>query len=155
MLLHELITRETQIVTDLRATDRWDAIDELMSVLIQCAGISQDKAAAVAVAVRGREESMSTGIGHGIGIPHAPTDQVDRVEAVLGIARHDIDFAALDGEPVHIVLLFVVPKNQFQEHLNTLANIARVLSDETTRQRLRDAATPADVLEVVRDGAKE
>jgi len=154
MLLSELITRPAQIVTDLKATDRWAAIDELMAVLIATARISEDSAAAVAAAVREREETMSTGIGHGIGIPHAPTDQVDRAEAVLGIARHDIDFAALDGEPVRIVLLFVVPKNQFQQHLNTLANIARVLSDAETRDRLRDAATPAEVLAIVGDGAK-
>jgi len=154
MLLSELITRPAQIVTDLKATDRWAAIDELMAVLIATAGIPQDSAAAVAAAVREREETMSTGIGHGIGIPHAPTDRVDRAGAVLGIAHHDIDFAALDGQPVRIVLLFVVPQDQFQQHLNTLANIARVLSDAATRDRLRAAATAADVLAIVGVGAK-
>ena len=149
MLLHELITRPAQIVTDLQATDRWDAIDELMRVLVETTQMPADAAAAVAVAVRGRELTMSTGIGHGIGIPHAPTDHVDRVEAVLGIARHAVDFSALDDQPVYIVLLFVVPKEQFQEHLNTLANIARVLSDDATRQRLRTATSAADVLEII------
>ncbi len=149
MLLHELITRPAQIVTDLQATDRWGAIDELMRVLVETTQMPADAAAAVAVAVRGREQTMSTGIGHGIGIPHAPTDHVDRVEAVLGIARHAVDFSALDDQPVYIVLLFVVPKEQFQEHLNTLANIARVLSDDATRQRLRTATSAADVLEII------
>jgi mannitol/fructose-specific phosphotransferase system IIA component (Ntr-type) len=153
MLLQELITRPAQIVVDLQATDRWAAIDELLSVLAETAGLAHDKAVAVAAAVHAREQTMSTGIGHGIGIPHAPTDHVERVEAVLGISRSGIDFSALDGEPVHIVLLFVVPQQQFQEHLNTLANIARVLSDEETRRRLRAATDPADVLAVVRGGA--
>lgn len=135
---------------DLEASDRWGAIDELLGVLTESARIPADKAVAVAAAVREREQTMSTGIGHGVGIPHAPTEHVERVEAVLGISRRDIDFAALDGEPVRIVLLFVVPKDQFQEHLNTLANIARVLSDEATRQRLLDASDSADVLAAVR-----
>lgn len=150
MLLSELITQPAQIVMNLQATDRWGAIDELLAVLTETAEIRADKAVAVASAVREREQTMSTGIGHGVGIPHAPTEHVERVEAVLGISRRDIDFAALDGEPVRIVLLFVVPKDQFQEHLNTLANIARVLSDEATRQRLLDASDSADVLAAVR-----
>ena len=149
MLLHELITRPAQIVTDLQATDRWGAIDELMRVLFETTQMPADAAAAVTIAVREREQTMSTGIGQGIGIPHAPTDHVDRVEAVLGIARHAVDFSALDDQPVYIVLLFVVPKEQFQEHLNTLANIARVLSDDATRQRLRTATSAADVLEII------
>ena len=150
MMLFELITQPEQIVADLRATDRWATIDELMSVLIKTARIPDRDAAAVAAAVREREQTMSTGIGNGIGIPHAPTDHVARVEAVLGIAHHDVDFAALDGQPVHIVMLFVVPKDQFQEHLDTLANIARVLGDEDTRRRFRAATTPDEVLAVVR-----
>ena len=92
---------------------------------------------------------MSTGIGHGIGIPHAPTDHVQTIEAVLGIAQHDVNFEALDGEPVRIVMLFIVPKNEFRAHLDTLANIARVLGNEAIRQRLRAAATPEQALAII------
>jgi mannitol/fructose-specific phosphotransferase system IIA component (Ntr-type) len=153
MMLHELIIEPAQIVADLQATDRWATIDELMSVLVSTGRIAEHDADAVAAAVREREQSMSTGIGSGIGIPHAPSDHVNRVEALIGIAHHDVDFAALDGQPVRIVVLFVVPKNKFQEHLNTLANIARVLGDEETRRRFRAATTPEEVLAVVRDSA--
>lgn len=149
MLLRELITRPDQVVLNLAAHDRWRAIEELMATLVRVAEMPADVASAVAGAVRAREESMSTGIGHGIGIPHAPSDHVDRVQAVLGIASHDIDFDALDQQPVRIVLLFVVPKNQFQEHLDTLANIARVLSNAETRQALLSATTSDQVLAVI------
>jgi mannitol/fructose-specific phosphotransferase system IIA component (Ntr-type) len=153
MMLHELITEPEQVVADLQATDRWATIDELMAVFVRTGRITDGDAEAVAGAVRKREESMSTGIGNGIGIPHAPSEHVNRVQALLGIAHHDVDFAALDGEPVRIVVLFVVPQNQFQEHLNTLANIARVLGDEDTRRRFREATTPEQVLAVVRASA--
>ncbi len=154
MQLSELITDPAQVLTDLQATDRWGAIDELISVLVRTARVSPDNAAAVTAAVREREATMSTGIGHGIGIPHAPTDHVARVEAALGITRRGADFEALDGAPVHIVLLFVVPKNQFQQHLDTLANIARVLSNPQTREQLRDASAPALVLDIIRSSAR-
>ena len=120
-----------------------------MGTLVEVAHLPADVGSALAGAVRAREESMSTGIGHGIGIPHAPSDHVDRVQAVLGIATHDIDFDALDQQPVRIVLLFVVPKNQFQEHLDTLANIARILSNAETREALLRATTPDQVLAVI------
>ena len=153
MMLHELITEPEQIVADLQATDRWATIKELMAVFVKTGRISSRDAEAVAAAVRKREDSMSTGIGNGIGIPHAPSEHVNRVQALFAIAHHDVDFEALDGEPVRIVVLFVVPQNQFQEHLNTLANIARVLNDEETRRRFREATTPEEVLSIVRASA--
>ncbi|UCH47774.1 MAG: PTS sugar transporter subunit IIA [Betaproteobacteria bacterium] len=153
MMLHELITEPEQIVADLQAADRWATIDELMAVFVKTGRITDGDAEAVAAAVRKREQSMSTGIGNGIGIPHAPSEHVDRVQALLAIAQHDVDFEALDGQPVRIVVLFVVPQNKFQEHLNTLANIARVLGDEETRRRLREATTPEEVLAIVRASA--
>jgi mannitol/fructose-specific phosphotransferase system IIA component (Ntr-type) len=77
---------------------------------------------------------MSTGIGFGIGIPHASTELVPEVVAVVGRSQKGIQFDALDGKPVHLVLLFVVPSGQFQKHVNTLANIAKLLH----RQDFRD-----------------
>jgi mannitol/fructose-specific phosphotransferase system IIA component (Ntr-type) len=147
--LNELICRPTQIVTALAATDRWQAIDELVGVLAQDAGFDADRAAGIAGAVRAREQTMSTGIGHGVGIPHAETELVDRVTGVLGIARHDVDFSALDNAPVRIVLLFVVPKAQIRGHLDTLSSIARVLSDDQTRTRIRMATEPEEVLAIL------
>jgi mannitol/fructose-specific phosphotransferase system IIA component (Ntr-type) len=154
MRLHELITDPGQIVTDLKAVDRWGAIDELISVLVRTSRIGAEHEDAVRAAVREREQTMSTGIGNGIGIPHGASDRVDRVQAVLGIARHDIDFESLDKAPVRIVLLFVVPQNQFQAHLDTLASIARLLSDESTRDHIREAADPHAALAIIRDRSR-
>ena len=155
MLLTELITHPSQVVIDLKATDRWQAIDELVAVLVEHARLPESEAEAVVAAVRDREQMMSTGIGHGIGIPHAPSEHVDAVQGVLGIARHDVEFDAMDGEPVRLVMLFVVPKDQFQNHLDTLADIARVLSNGDIRKSLRAAASEAEVLDIIRAaGAK-
>jgi mannitol/fructose-specific phosphotransferase system IIA component (Ntr-type) len=82
---------------------------------------------------------MSTGIGFGIAIPHASSDRVTEVVAAFGRSRAGIEFEALDNAPVRFVVLFVVPKDQFNLHLRTLAAIAKFLNDRSVREQL-DAA---------------
>jgi mannitol/fructose-specific phosphotransferase system IIA component (Ntr-type) len=113
-------------VPDMKATDRWEAIDELITHLVATGRINPEIRDAVAAAVKKREASMSTGIGLGIGIPHAATDLVTKAVGAVGRSKQGIDFDALDGQPVKTVALFLVPKN-FQSHLLTLANIAKAL----------------------------
>ena len=91
---------------------------------------------------------MSTGIGFGIAIPHASSDKVTKVVAAFGRSTKGIEFEALDNSMVKFVVLFVVPKDQFQTHLRTLAAIAKFLNDRTVRERLGTAPTGADILAV-------
>ena len=79
---------------------------------------------------------MSTGVGFGIGIPHASTDLVSDVVAGIGRSKKGIEFGALDGKPVQLVVLFLVPAGQFQKHVNTLANIAKLLHRKDFRDGL-------------------
>jgi len=81
-----------------------------------------------------RETSMSTGIGFGVGLPHALADLVCEVVVALGRSKKGIRFDAVDGQLVSLVVLFLVPQGQFQKHVNTLANIAKLLH----RQEFRD-----------------
>lgn len=121
-------------VVDLRADDRRQAIEELVNPLAATRKIPTQQRDSIARAVRTRESGMSTGIGYGIGIPHASTDLVSEVVAVVGRSRQGIQFDALDGKPVHLVLFFLVPGGYFQKHVNTLANAAKLLH----RQDFRD-----------------
>ena len=73
MDLGDILSRE-QILTDLQAPTRWEAIDELISNLVATGKIKPEHQDAIAAVVKKREASMSTGIGFGIGIPHASTD---------------------------------------------------------------------------------
>ena len=86
MDLGDILSRE-QIITDLRATNRWDAIDELIDNLVTTGKISAQHREAIAAVVKKRESSMSTGIGFGIGIPHASTDLINEVVGSLGRSR--------------------------------------------------------------------
>lgn len=149
MTLGDILTPE-QIVPQLRASNRWEAIDELIGLLVQSGKLKPEQQMAVTAAVKKRETSMSTGIGFGIGIPHASTDLVTEVVAAFGRSNAGVNFDSLDNQPVHLVTLFLVPQGQFQKHLHTLAGIAKVLrKDEFTRD-LAAAVDSAAMHEVIR-----
>jgi mannitol/fructose-specific phosphotransferase system IIA component (Ntr-type) len=150
MDLGDILSKE-QILTDLRATNRWEAIDELIENLVATGKIKPEHREAIAAVVKKRESSMSTGIGFGIGIPHASTDLILEVVGALGRSRAGVNFDALDNQPVNLVMLFLVPQGQFQKHLHTLANIAKLLHRADFRQALEQAADAAAMLQIIKD----
>jgi len=115
------------IVIDLQAENRWQAIDELIGCLVTHGKIKPEDRDAIVGVVKKRETSMSTGVGFGIGIPHAATDLVSEVVGAIGRSHKGVQFEALDGKPVRLVMLFLVPQGQFQKHLHTLADLAKLL----------------------------
>jgi fructose-specific phosphotransferase system IIA component len=144
------ILSKAQIITDLRATNRWEAIDELINNLVATGKITPEHQDAIAAVVKKRESSMSTGIGFGIGIPHASTDLINEVVGALGRSKKGVNFDALDNQPVNLVMLFLVPQGQFQKHLHTLANIAKLLHKVEFRQALEQAPDADAMLQIVR-----
>jgi len=154
MDLGDILSKE-QIVPELQAGDRWQAIDELINNLVSTGKIKPEHREAITAVVRKRETSMSTGIGFGIGIPHASTDLIYEVVGALGRSKKGVDFNALDNQPVHLVMLFLVPQGQFQKHLHTLANIAKMLHKSDFRQALEEAPDADTMLSVIRDQGKK
>ncbi|MBE86654.1 MAG: PTS sugar transporter subunit IIC [Verrucomicrobiales bacterium] len=149
MELADLLTKE-QVVTELKATDRWEAIEELIELLVSNGRVKSEHRDAILSVVKKREMSMSTGIGFGIGIPHASTDLIDEVTGAFGRSRNGVNFDALDNQPVTLVMLFLVPQGQFQKHLHTLAKIAKVLHKKEFRKLLEDAEDAAEMYQIIR-----
>ncbi|GAB4182091.1 MAG: PTS sugar transporter subunit IIA [Terrimicrobiaceae bacterium] len=147
MTLGNLLS-EGQILPELRAVGRWEAIAELVDLLVATGKIQPDDREPVLESIRQREQTMSTGIGLGIAIPHASSNRVSDVVAAFGRSRDGIDFESLDDQPVHFVVLFVVPKDQFQTHLRTLAAIAKFLNDPHVREELSRADSARRILDV-------
>ena len=145
MTLGNLLTVH-QILPDMKATERWSAIVELVELLVAQGQVKPADRDTVLAALRQREETMSTGIGFGIAIPHASSDRVEKVVAAFGRSSTGIEFDSLDNAPVKFIVLFVVPKDQFQTHLRTLAAIAKFLNDRSTRDRLSAAGSPEEIL---------
>lgn len=152
MDLGDILSPE-QIQADLKASTRWEAIDELINNLVSCSKIKPVDREAIVAVVRKRESSMSTGIGFGIGIPHASTDLIYEVVGAFGRSKKGLNFDALDNQPVNLVMLFLVPQGQFQKHLHTLAKIAKLLHKKEFRQALEAAPDAQAMYQIIKSEA--
>ncbi len=138
------------IKPELQASNRWEAIDELINTLVESGKIKSEHRDAIISVVKRRETSMSTGIGFGIGLPHASTDLIYEVVGAFGRSRKGINFDALDNQPVTLVMLFLVPQGQFQKHLHTLAKIAKLLHKKEFRQALEEAPDAKAMFDIIK-----
>src|SRR5271165_1475174 len=155
MNLGDILTGPSNILPEMQAADRWAAIDDLVGNLIATGRIRAESRDAITAVVKKRESSMSTGIGFGIGIPHASTDLIYEVVGSFGRSKTGVDFDALDNQPVNLVMLFLVPQGQFQKHLHTLANIAKLLHKAEFRTALEQAPDAGSMLEIIRQQGKK
>jgi nitrogen PTS system EIIA component len=137
------------VVVDLSAGNKKGVLEELVSLLARD-GKVKDAKATVDILLE-REKLGSTGIGQGIAIPHAKSDQAGQITAAFGLSRKGVQFDALDGEPVFIFFLLVAPPDAAGLHLKALARISRLLKDKFFRQALRDVKDAAEVLKIIRD----
>src|SRR3954454_15550261 len=153
MSLASLLNAE-QIIPEMTANERWPAIVELVDLLVIQNKIKAEDRDGILASLKQREETMSTGIGFGIAIPHASSDKLNEVIAAFGRSTTGIEFDALDNAPVKFVVLFIVPKNQFQTHLRTLASIAKFLNDRSVRDQLANATSAAEILAIFRARAQ-
>jgi mannitol/fructose-specific phosphotransferase system IIA component (Ntr-type) len=154
MSFGDLLSAE-QIIPEMKAAERWPAIVELIDLLVSLGKIKSQDRDDILASLKQREETMSTGIGFGIAIPHCSSDRLDEVVASFGRSSGGIEFDALDNAPVKFVVLFIVPKNQFQTHLRTLASIAKFLNDRSIRENLATANSREEILAIFRDRAQK
>src|SRR5438552_14377611 len=154
MSLGNLLSAE-QIIPEMKATERWPAIVELIDLLVRLARIKPDDRDSILASLKQREETMSTGIGFGIALPHAYSDRIKEVVASFGRSSQGIEFDALDNAPVKFVVLFIVPKNQVQTHVRPLASIAKFLNDRSVRESLGSAQSADEILAIFRDRSQK
>ncbi len=150
MLLSELI-QEDVIKVGLKARDKWEAIDELVDVLVAAHEIRLADRTTVIEAVRSRERSFSTGLKYGLAVPHGAVDCVREIVAALGTSAAGVPFESADGAPARLVILLVIPKASFQQHVGTLAGVSHLATREQLRERLLSAATPQEVADAIRE----
>jgi mannitol/fructose-specific phosphotransferase system IIA component (Ntr-type) len=154
MKLSELITPDL-VEVPLRAADKWEALRVLARVPVRAGRYPASFVPVVEQALLVREKSMTTGMEHGIAIPHAAVDGLDDLVAVLGLNPAGIPFETLDGEPARIVIGLVIPRAKKLAHIKTLAEIAKLLSRAEVRDRLircTDAHAALQVLAELQGG---
>ncbi len=143
----ELVMPEA-ICMGIEATSRHAAIDELAGYV---AGMSSDAdVAAIRRAVHEREETMGTGVGDGIAVPHARIPSLAAPLVVFGRSLEGIDWNAVDDEPAHFVFLILTPSEDAGSQLHILRAISRGLRDVSVRSDLLHCDTREAVLERLR-----
>ncbi len=135
MLLTELIHAEG-VVADLRATSKKHVFQEMSRL---ASDLMDVPARAIFDAVLQRERLGSTGMGHGVAIPHARLEGLDTVQALFARLAEPIDFDAIDEEPVDLVVLLLAPADAGADHLKALARVSRSFRKAELRERLRGA----------------
>jgi mannitol/fructose-specific phosphotransferase system IIA component (Ntr-type) len=138
-----------QIILEMKAGGHWDSINELVDHLVNGGLLPSTLREEALTALKAREDQVSTGIGSGVAIPHAFSDNIDHVIAVFGRSRTGIDFEALDNAPVHYIILFLVPRKEYQLHLRTLAAIAKLFTNSDIRRKLATANTRDEILGIL------
>lgn len=94
-------------------------------------------------ALQERETLGPTGVGHGVALPHARIDGLDRVAGIFLRLEKPMDFDSVDRSPVDLVFAILAPKDTGVEHLKALALVSRTLRDEAMRTKLRSNTDPA------------
>jgi len=135
---------------DLGADTKVSAIRELVGILDE-AGLLHNRAEAERVVLE-REEVMSTGMEYGIAIPHGKTDTVDELLVALALKPDGIDFDCADGRPATILLVTLSPASRTGPHIRLMAEVSRLLSDPTLRDRVLAASSPESVVALLTTG---
>ena len=148
MKLSEFVRPEL-IKVDLKAQDKWDAITQLVDLMVEAKEVKPEHRPDIIEVVFDRERSMSTGMERGIAIPHANSSLIDEVVGAIGISGSGIPFESLDGQPADLIVVLVIPKDKFQRHVRTLAGIARLFNHDEMTSALRNAGTAEEVMNII------
>lgn len=127
--------------------DSTAVIEELVELLAS-AGLLGNRRL-VLQAVLEREARRSTGIGHGLAIPHGKTTECDRLVIAIGKPAQPIDFNAIDGKPVSLIALLASPLDQTGPHIQALARISRLMTIDSVRSAMLQAQTADELYRVI------
>lgn len=147
MRLSELLT-PSLITTSLEATDKDEAFEEMVSLMVR-AGAIKDRQTALE-RLRAREARQSTGVVPGLALPHARLAGIPGVVVALGISPHGIDYDAMDHRPVHVIIMLFSEEGNPGPHIIALGEISRLFSDHKLLSRIREASAAQDIIQLIK-----
>lgn len=124
-------------------------IEHLLDLLVESGRVDGRQTALDALLAR--EEQTTTGVGMGIGIPHAKTDAVTDPSLAFARSESGVDFGSMDGEPATLIFMILVPEEGGEDHLSILSSLSRALMHDEIRDRLHEAADESAVQETLRE----
>lgn len=146
MNLLDLLTPGS-IRAPLQADDKKGVIHELVDLLV-AEGKVED-GSSLKDAVWTREQTRTTGIGHGLAIPHGKCAGLSGLAMAIGKPAEPMDFEAIDGQPVRLIVLLASPPDRTSDHIQALARVSRLMTSEAFRQSVYDAAGPEAIYELI------
>jgi len=126
------------ITTDIQSSEKTELIRELLKIPDR-KGLIPDHDTALQ-ALLDREETMTTGIGEGIALPHAKIPGISNIIAVIGVKKEGIDYQAMDNKPVHLIVLILSPAADPVPHIQFLAAITKLLSNKERREKIIESS---------------
>lgn len=131
----------------LAATTKQSAVFELVDLLT--VGASPESREELKQAVWQRESARSTGIGHGVAIPHGKSTSIKKLSMAIGKTAAPLEFNAIDGRPVELIILLASPVDQTGPHVQALARISRILADDKLRNAIKKAESAEEVYRMI------
>ena len=131
----------------LRAADKQSAVYELVDLLAERGRI--DDARTLKDAVWSRELVRTTGIGHGLAIPHGKCAGIPRLAMAVGKPATPMEFGSIDQKPVRLIVLLASPVDRTADHIQALAKISKLMTVEDTRNRVYAAATAQEIFDLL------
>ncbi len=131
--MHDLITLQA-ILANLKTGSKKQALQDMARKAAELTG--QHERAIFDVLLE-RERLGTTGVGHGIAIPHGKLPNLERVYGVFARLERPIDFDAIDEQPVDLIFLLLAPEHAGADHLKALARVSRMLRDQGMCEKLR------------------
>ena len=135
MLLTDLVTPNA-IIPALRVNSKKQLLQEIAARAAEICGQSERTILEV---LQQRENLGSTGVGHGVAIPHGKLPKLSKLFGLFARLERPIDFEALDAQPVDLVFLLLAPEGAGADHLKALARVARLLRDADAARKLRNS----------------
>ena len=148
MLLSDFISPDS-VVASLRAKSKKQLLQDLSARAARLTGLSERDIFDVLLQ---RERLGSTGLGHGIAIPHGKVQGMKRIVGIFARLAEPVDFDAIDGEKVDIVFLLLAPEGAGADHLKALARISRLLREGSAVDKLRACKDAAALSAVLTEG---
>jgi len=136
------------IKLDMKGETKEEIITELVDILAEKGNLLDRDL--ILSDVLEREKTMSTGMEHGIALPHAKTDGIDHNAVVVGIKKEGVNFESMDGLPSRIFVLIVSPKKDSGLYMQFLAAVGSILRDESERIQIINAAKPQDIVDIIK-----
>jgi nitrogen PTS system EIIA component len=126
----------------MKATNKKKLISDLANHAARAAGLDEGK---VFEALWEREKLNSTGVGHGVAVPHARMPKLERIVGLFAQLETAIDFEAIDEAPVDLAFVLLTPSDAGADHLKALARISRLMRNATVCEKLRAASSVAQL----------